>query len=169
MPNWCFNELVVSGAQDELTAFAARARAIIDGEEVALSLHALVPEPDTLDDSEAADWRHREWGTVRELTMDDLPDEAIGLFSYSFSTAWAPPVRWLRHVAPEFPELEFSLVYVEPNMGFAGEARFWDGGQTFTHHHSEDPEGYRELVLRAFPGDYTLLRDEDDEEAEDID
>ena len=67
------------------------------------------------------DWCVEKWGTKwdvhAQLDMDG-EDEA----TFYFDSAWSPPVEWLHHIAPKFPELSFRLKYDEPGMGFCGVA-----------------------------------------------
>jgi hypothetical protein len=66
--------------------------------------------------------------------MDVLPtlgpvDACIGVgtVTYSFDTAWAPPIEGYIHISRLFPGLRFTMTYYEPGMCFAGCAIIEDG------------------------------------------
>lgn len=46
---------------------------------------------------------------------------------YKFDTAWSPPGAFVETASEMFPELEFTLQYGEPGVGFAGRARYVAG------------------------------------------
>jgi len=122
MPNWCWNTLVVQGHDsDEVERFVERNR----GPEGVLSFNALVPMPEGISMAESVDegcdgrnlenwygWRLANWGTKWDLSDEDL-ELSGGPFqqTYTFMTAWNPPLAWLRTVAPMFPGLRFTLHY----------------------------------------------------------
>lgn len=148
MPNWCYNALDVSGPCDDLAEFAAQARGTVDGKVVALSLHALAPEPTAL--SDPAEWRRSTWGTKWDVTAVDL-FEQNWLLTYTFSSAWSAPLPWLRKIAARFDTLTFVLSYAEPGDCFAGELVCKEGvdcAEYYTH----DVLLYEEFVRANFPG-----------------
>ena len=165
MPNWCFNTLTVSGAPEDLLAFRERARGISSSAEgdgvLALSLHALVPEPEFEDPKESYKFRCTMWGTKWDLGSVDFQESEAALW-YEFATAWSPPRNWLRLVAYEFSDLRFVLAYAEPGLRFAGEIVCEDGAVCTTYH-TEEPRRYAALVRDHFAGDEGLLDGEDDE------
>lgn len=100
-----------------------------------LNFHSLVPIPEeTLEagyngrnsvssgnpkPTSGYDMEYLLWGTkwgAQETSLDEYSD---GLM-YSFETAWAPPEKWLKHMAPMFPALRFDLSYEESDMEFRG-------------------------------------------------
>jgi hypothetical protein len=167
MPNWCINTLDVSGARDDLDAFAAEARGIVGGKELALSLHALVPEPEWLDDSAWYDWCCENWGTKWDLDEVDLYDQ-VTFLSYAFATAWSPPLPGLHQVARRFPRLLFVLRYVEPGIGFAGEGMF-KGGVECGEYYTTDADQYNEFLRDNFPDLWNDFEDYDDDDHHHVD
>jgi hypothetical protein len=142
MPNWCDNELVVSGPTSEVGRFLAAAK----GEETVLSFERLVPPPaeyPPLPGCEKSDrdwymWRVTNWGTkwdADEVTVEELdPEQAwhdeqsdgdgvdgqLRSVGFTFDTAWGPPREWVVAASAQFPRLRFRLTYWEPCMEFHG-------------------------------------------------
>lgn len=149
MPNWCSNELTVSGEQKQIAKFRKLAeQKNKDGEKQALSLGNFYPEPDytkvavystfkglsgdkrdkpVKPDRAWYDWRLQHWGTKWELSNVELIDEDTEYLVYGFDTAWSPPVEWFEKVAKDYPELTFRLKYEEEGVGFMGVAKAMAG------------------------------------------
>ena len=140
IPNWCSNELSVRGDPKELKKFNKKARAY-EKNTTALSLNKLYPMPKKLEKTinkpskegmpDWWKWRVEHWGTKwdvkAELSWKDYDNKIDSSLNYSFDSAWAPPVEWLKKVAKDFPTLFFSLKYDEPGMGFMGVAKGKNG------------------------------------------
>ena len=112
MPNWCVNNLMVTGELSELERFRDAITTEQDGIEI---LSRLVPVPAS---SSAADFWGSKWGDCD--TGSDGPD-ALG-FSLWFSSAWSPPVDGFAKVSGLFPSLLFVLEFEEGGMDFCGAA-----------------------------------------------
>lgn len=110
MPNWCANNLMVTGELSELERFRDAITTEQGGIEI---LSRLVPVPAS---SSAAEYWGSKWGDCD--TGSDGPD-ALG-FSLWFSSAWAPPVEGIRKVSNLFSSLLFVLEFEEPGMDFCG-------------------------------------------------
>lgn len=135
MPNWCINELTVTGPEADVAAF----RAATSTEDGHLSFDRLVPMPARVAESNDLwyTWSVEHWGTKWNLADDeeeslvclDEPGPTAGTrkIAWSFSTAWSPPVPWLESVASRYPRLEFVLWFDEPGSDFAGVTTFNDG------------------------------------------
>jgi hypothetical protein len=110
MPNWCANNLMVTGDLSELERF----RDAITTEEGGIEiLSRLVPVPAS---SSASEYWGSKWGDCD--TGSDGPD-AFG-FSLWFSSAWSPPVDGFAKVSDLFPSLLFELQFEEGGMDFCG-------------------------------------------------
>lgn len=138
MPNWCHNELTVSGDPDKVAAFVEK----VGTADKPLTFTVHVPEPE-LEGEAWYGWRVDHWGTKWDAKTDGalmaLGSEAAidaldnagatppgweptdGGMQLKFQTAWAPPQQWLEAAARQEPELRLVLRYAEPGMGFAGE------------------------------------------------
>jgi hypothetical protein len=141
MPNWCHNELTVSGDPVLVAAFVAKVAT--PGRPLTFAAH--VPQPAGLGEG-WYEWSLDHWGTkwdakfggamsamgteaaIAALHRDDgkapsgwAPvDDGLAV---KFETAWSPPAVWLLAVAEAEPELSFVLRYAEPGNGVAGEIR----------------------------------------------
>lgn len=130
MPNWCTNKLAVYGPEADVIRFKEQAVGyepwshIKDQEQSGLNFHSLVPiPPEVLSagyDPAGYDWEVVNWGCKWGAHDAELADEWEGHLTYTFSTAWAPPVPFLANLAPHWPTLLFLLDYEELGMGFKG-------------------------------------------------
>ena len=133
MPNWCENELAVWGDKADIRKLKTKA----GGKDTDLFLNNLYPMPEELGETKSPSnrskkalvkkygaehwyyWRINNWGTKWDVTAE-LTAETDESLLYAFSTAWSPPIPWLKKVAMDYPELSFRLKYDEPGVGFAG-------------------------------------------------
>jgi hypothetical protein len=82
------------------------------------------------------DWNCRNWGTKWDIAIADdevnsdteIYDEQSKSVGYKFSTADSPPFPAMQKLSKQYPELEFSLTYVQ-EAGWGGEAIFINGNQ----------------------------------------
>jgi len=85
----------------------------------------LYPIPQEMVDSDDYDeinkWCIKHWGTKADAwdIKVHIIDECS--ISFTFYTAWSPPIEWVDHVASLFPDVNFDLEYSEPGMGFSGQ------------------------------------------------
>ena len=112
MPNWCANNLMVTGGLSELERFRNAITTEQNGIEI---LSRLVPVPAS---SSASEYWGSKWGDCD--TNSDGPD-ALG-FSLWFTSAWSPPVDGFAKVSGLFPSLLFVLEFEESGMDFCGAA-----------------------------------------------
>lgn len=127
MPNWCENILTVSGPTYYVDRFVKKAKGEDNGrekdhEDSDLSLDALMPLPaDKKDDW--YDWRITNWGTKWDVNAKIVEEIVKGdqkLVTYSFDSAWSPPVDLISSIVDDFVNLHFRLAYAEGGMGFVG-------------------------------------------------
>lgn len=58
------------------------------------------------------------WGTKWDISN---PDDDFYLDSnFCYSTAWGPNATFFYNISERYPDVEFSLYYIEPGMAFAG-------------------------------------------------
>jgi hypothetical protein len=147
MPNYCSNTLWVEGNPEQLKEFKTKTTKQADHDQpngYEFTLEILYPTPTELMDESAFGnsensealtekygysdwytWRVNKWGTKWDVCESDIYEDSDKDFMAIFDSAWAPPINWLEHVAPQFPELKFKLAFSEPGMGFCGCAT-WD-------------------------------------------
>ena len=122
MPNWCSNELIIIGKEDDLIKFKIQAK----GTNTDLCLNNFVPMPKELEDTRSPgpwpnwyDWRIYNWGIKWDIE-GHLIGESESILIYEFDSAWSPPTNWISKVASIFPELSFELYFKESGMCFQG-------------------------------------------------
>lgn len=158
MPNWCSNTLWVEGNPEQLKEFKAKTTKPADHDQpnrYEFTLEGLYPTPPELlnenafgqsENSETLvekfgysdwyTWRVNKWGTKWDVCESDTYEDSDRDFMVMFDSAWAPPVLWLEHIAPQFPELKFKLAFQEPGIGFCGQAT-WDAENGFDTEETE--------------------------------
>jgi hypothetical protein len=126
MPNYCENDLYVSGPGQDIRAFMDHVKGEYGGKPLVFDFNALVPEPDVCPplDPGGIDlgWHVTNWGTkwnalwpvLLEMDCDE------GSAELHFSTAWSPPRPVILAAARRFPSLQFRLEYFETAIGFHG-------------------------------------------------
>ena len=133
MPNWCHNQLTITGPEAEVQAFKTKAVGHSpwfepEGDPDVLNFHSLVPVPDQVlnagYESAGYDWEKENWGCKWGAESPTIPDEWEGCVLYEFDTAWSPPIELLQRVAVQSPALVFVLEYAEPGMAYKGLAKF---------------------------------------------
>jgi len=153
MPNWCLNKIEVFGSKESLDKFAELAKKPSDlmreyyeeGDIINLSLSSTVPP-------EKIDMKHLNeiWGVNRDIFDAEVERPTDEQLEYRFSSAWKPPMEWLKTTAEKFPELFFSLTYIEPGEVFCGFAEA--EGEDFSEDYHENellPEILQEFGLET--------------------
>ena len=135
MPNWCNNNISISGPIETIRTLWEQATA--EGEDNGL-LDAMMPMPKELEGTTAPSedgndwysWRVNNWGTKWEVSTEGLEftDNEDGTASIDgwFDSAWAPPVGAYEHFSDMMDNCSLSASYYEPGMDFAG---FWIDGE----------------------------------------
>lgn len=124
MPNWCMNNLLVAGPQEDVERFS---NGLDGGTKNILTTYAPLPtENNEWDYSIAVDT----WGTKWDFDFTERSQQTIDgttMLYASFDTAWAPPTDGFVKISETFPTLKFVVTYFEPGMGFYGYDVFVDG------------------------------------------
>jgi hypothetical protein len=133
MPNWCSNKLTIIGPGVNVQAFKTKAVGNSPWEETGenpdvLNFHSLVPVPENIlaagYDDAGYHWQQENWGCKWGAANSVIVEEWDGHVEYSFDSAWSPPLKFLKNVAKQWPNLTFVLVYEELGMAFKGLAKF---------------------------------------------
>ncbi len=145
MPNWCHNQLTISGPAEDVQRFKEKAvghSPWLRAEEVGpqepdlLNFHSLCPVPEELVKQGYGEagyrWERENWGCKWGARETQILDEWNGAILYQFDTAWVPPLEFIEHVSKDWPQLAFELDYTEGGMGFKGMAKA-QGGQLDDH------------------------------------
>jgi len=124
MPNWCENDLKITGTREEVEAFLAFAK----GEDSDFDFRRFIPEPDRSDggdsDIDVWAWRIANWGTKWPAISVDAGEHRVYKVSAEvtlhFNTAWSPPIPVVLAASLRFPRREIELRYFECGVGFHG-------------------------------------------------
>jgi hypothetical protein len=149
MPNWCENDLYISGPRDQVDALLT-----LMGDD--FDFNAVLPYPAELrqrdDDARAWEKEHG-WVKAREMLREKYGGDADGYNAggyewcvsawgtkwpakdaqrrdlggqvcVSFETPWGPPVPVVAELHRQFPTLTLSLEFFERGMAFAGGVTF---------------------------------------------
>lgn len=179
MPNWCSNNIRVSGPDAALNEFAEW---LDDGKNL---FGKILPTPKELADAQSPfkgtkeegaalaakygvnnwyDWNIHNWGTKWDVEADvQQNDGEIGL---TFDSAWSPPQRAIALLAEKFNDLSFHHAYLEEGMCFVGYDDY-EGGVLIDEFYSDDPKSseWKEVAADEF-GWEPMEDDEDEVEAE---
>lgn len=162
MPNWCNNDLTISGNKLDLKKFYDE-----NFEDDCLKFYKSVPLPKDEDSEDPDDTFENDenWGTKWDIDKDDF-DGYLDLESCeigaNFNTAWTPPLQWLNTVCELYPTLQFKLLYGEMGMDFAGRVLCENGDMV------ENEEGtYDEYYGGDSEDEDTEDEDSEDEDSED--
>lgn len=95
------------------------------------------------------DWRIENWGTkwdAYDRTSEETDNGNTGTGTYTFNTAWAPPIPVIRRLAAIFPDITFKWKWADEDYGQnLGDARF-DSGNVLWR---QIEEGTKEAVAFA--------------------
>lgn len=162
MPNWCSNYLQIRGNEEDINKFKEENKPT--NESGALSFNNSVPLPETEKDNWYM-WCIEYWGTKWDVNTDSelLDGDQDTVLDYSFDTAWAPPVAWLKAVYKKYPTLMFHMAWVEDAMCFSGEvfASAEDDQYELLEFPDRNSEDYRRIYELVF-GTTDGLDPEDD-------
>jgi len=126
MPNWCSNDLTVTGrGVKKFAQYVA---------DIEFSFEKIRPMPIVIrmfnefgrHTGKWYNWRVEHWGTkwMTEVTGSSV---TRGKFNIYFETAWAPPSGIIETLSRKYPDLTFKLYYEETGCCFAGTA-VWKAG-----------------------------------------
>ena len=150
MPNWCDNQITITGPNSVIDKIEKIVTADDTHENTGL-LNFFKPMPKELEGTTSPsssakkpqpmvegfdnwyDWRVENWGTKWELCefygvdrqhLNDSLDESI--ISFAFSSAWAPPINAYEQFLRDNENCSLKAYYYEGGCDFMGE---WDNGQ----------------------------------------
>jgi hypothetical protein len=179
MPNWCYNYATFS---HEDPAEVTKLKEAVLREDL---LDTFVPCPQELKDSPADrldkpalisiygysswyDFNCGEWGTKWDIaTVDIVDDTESNSITFSFDTAWSPPVAFYEKMVEKGWTIDAE--YTEEGMGFVGYFTNEDGDEYFEldfESFDEDwkkdfPERLHEMVERDYESWLEMNQDEE--------
>ena len=149
MPNWCDNQVTITGPNSVIDKIEKIVKADDSHENTGL-LHFFHPMPKELEGTTSPsssadkpqpmvegfdcwyDWRVENWATKWEVCefygvdrqhLNDSLDEST--ISFGFSSAWSPPIGAYEQFLVENEECSLKAYYYEGGCDFMGE---WDNG-----------------------------------------
>ena len=129
MPNWCSNELRVSGPAEDVARFKQQALGHNpwnepEKEPSPLNFHSLVPIPAEVFKAGYAncghDWEVKHWGARWGACDVQVVVQDEEYIFYHFDTAWSPAAPFIENVSKLWPTLQFVLDYEETGEGYKG-------------------------------------------------
>ena len=152
MPNWCNNNITISGDEGTIRTLTAVLKSLkTDDEEQSSDVFkALIGLPQHMSDGDYKEkWydTNVEWfGTKWDISYDEgaftfTKDE----ISFFCETAWSPPIPFLQNLC-EMYKVNANLFYSEGGVGFSGETTFtWNDGELDVY---DDECGYLEGIYK---------------------
>ena len=136
MPNWCNNNITISGDEGTIRTLTAVLKSLKSADEEQSSdvFKALIGLPPHMSDG---DYKQKwydtniEWfGTKWDISYsEDMFNFSKDEISFSCETAWSPPIPFL-HTLCKMYKVNANLFYSEGGVGFAGESTFnWVDGE----------------------------------------
>lgn len=137
MPNWCNNEMSVTGPEEQIAAFRS---SLIDENQTDTRsveiLNKLLPLPEGTTEMVGTTsvftptgyettlelWGSK-WGDCDTEFLADEPN----YLGFHFTSAWSPPINGMIHISEMFPELVFVMFYEEPGNCFRGRTTIKNG------------------------------------------
>lgn len=142
MPNWCWNELHITGPEEQIARFLSRVKVDEDNSEVEYEIiPRLIPLPTeatkeivnsdgsktTIFTDDGYDTAVKLWGTKWADVHTELVSSEPQYLLFEFDSAWSPPIAGIIRVSELFPELRFVLNYYESGMTFRGQSTITKG------------------------------------------
>jgi hypothetical protein len=184
MPNWCNNNISISGPAETIRQLWEDAHADAGDNTERGLLDAMVPMPKelqgTTSPSETGNdwytWRVNNWGTKWDISTEglEITEHGDGTAEITgwFDSAWAPPIGAYEKFCDDMDNCDLEASYYEPGMDFAG---FWsaaDGDEYCDNLHAEYelPEDDRSGLFQRLDEEFGLCEqfeqwDEDYEDA----
>lgn len=137
MPNWCNNELVISGDEENV----AKAKTfILKDNNVDFSILSPMPESITSNKGDMwYNWAMSNWG-VKWNVIEGSTIAFEG--GYIFSTAWCHPDIWFTNLVDKLYQegiiVDITLKYAEGGCWFGGEITNDDDGGTISNTYDDD-------------------------------
>lgn len=130
MPNWCYNNLTITGEKENLDRIKFHLEDIEKKDDSTPGIFmALVGRDQSieLNEYENGGWYDANisyWGCKWDVSYDESGVEYNdGSITMSFQTAWSPPINFIQHLGYLF-NVECELYYEEPGCDFCGKSYF---------------------------------------------
>jgi hypothetical protein len=166
MPNWCNNNVEITGPVEKIKALFDAATAEGSG-----LLNAMVPMPERLKDTVKGsngdadnwyDWAVSNWGTKWDVSTEGLEytdnEDGTATISGYFDSAWAPPIDCYNRFLEADSDCTVHGSYYEMGCDFGG---FYDNGDDeYLEGLSDEaraPEEERSDLFKRLDDEYGLV------------
>ena len=152
MPNWCNNNITISGDEGTIRTLTAVLKSLKTDDEKQSSdvFKSLIGLPQHMSDGDYKEkWYDTNigwFGTKWDISYDEhaftFTKNEISFFC---ETAWSPPIPFLQNLC-EMYKVNANLFYSEGGVGFSGETTFtWNDGELDVY---DDECGYLEGIYK---------------------
>ena len=152
MPNWCNNNITISGDEGTIRTLTAVLKSLKTSDEEQSSdvFKSLIGLPQHMSDGDYKEkWYDTNigwFGTKWDISYDEhaftFTKNEISFFC---ETAWSPPIPFLQNLC-EMYKVNANLFYSEGGVGFSGETTFtWKDGELDVY---DDECGYLEGIYK---------------------
>ena len=124
MPNWCYNEMTITGKPKDIHKLIKQVREnnvdnLNENQPTIFSFHNVIPMPDSEKDN-WYNWRVANWGTKwnADVQYDTFDQWENGEVFIEFNTAWDTPMPIIKKLSEQNPKLTFSLRVHEESNAF---------------------------------------------------
>ena len=171
MPNWCNNNIEITGPAKTINAVWTAAQVEDSG-----LLNAMVPMPVELKDTVKGsngdavnwyDWAVTNWGTKWDVSLEGLEfwdnENLTATITGYFDSAWAPPIEAYNRFLEANPDFTITGSYYEMGCDFAG---FYDNGDDEHLENLRDeydlPEDQQSDLFKRLDEEYALSEQYDE-------
>jgi hypothetical protein len=144
MPNWCQNNIAISGDLNKFKTW-------LNGEP--FSLNKIVPmDQILLEDEGWHNWRIENWGTKWDVDVEaEITFSGDSAILIHFNSAWAPPNLAIAKLSESFPEITIEHAYLEEGMCFVGKDVYSNGAlRNAVCYEDPNKEEWKELATAEF-------------------
>lgn len=139
MPNWCENEVTITGPALELARLYSEVCTSEEEDGLQFDFNRVVPMPNNIfrgnlgqeererhGEMNWYDWSIANWGTKWNASEPSVSRKERSI-QIDFDTAWSPPEPVIAKLSSMYPELTIIHSYYEGGMGFNGKDK-WKAG-----------------------------------------
>ncbi len=143
MPNYASNKLTIRGDKNLINRIVGES----------FSFKNTIPPPEGIIEQSSSihsGWFMSNWG-VKWDTSDQLVSPLDGEkgVEINFSTPWNPPIKWLEKVIVIFPQLSFTLIYIDGDYPKCGKITGRNGIVQTKKEYAEGPKAIQ-FIQRNF-------------------
>lgn len=121
MPNWCENEITLTGNKEVIEKLYNTAK---NATKENGFFNQLIPRPEEIENQ--TEWNSKNWGTKWDIDLEDYfkITEVVGIdgrytFSIGVGTAWSPPEQFLETLCSQL-DISGKIRFIEGGMDFCG-------------------------------------------------